>query len=76
LRGTLLEADATSQEAGTIEVIGVDGTKSRINVPRGMMRDIVKPMFEEQVVVLAVPDLRGTYKLTSIDLADDDAGGA
>jgi len=73
LRGILLEADAKSQETGTIEVVSEDGTTSRIRVPRALMRDIVKPMFEEQVVAQVLAGAQGVYDLESIDLADDDA---
>jgi len=51
IRGVLLEADATRQKHGEIEVVDEAGAKHKILVPRGMMSDIVKPMFEEEVVI-------------------------
>jgi hypothetical protein len=70
--GTLLEADAKSQKEGLIEVVEEGGKTRRIRVPRGMMRDIVKPMFEEQVIVAARSVGRGKYELESIDLAEEE----
>jgi len=70
IRGVLLEADATSQRHGRIEVVSDDGQRHRIEVPRGMMSDIVKPLFEEPVVV-QVSRTGGTVLLESIDLAED-----
>ena len=52
IRGVLLEADAKGQREGRIEIVDRDGTIHRFRVPRGMMSDIVKPWFEEEVVVL------------------------
>lgn len=49
IEGTLLEADATKQKEGVIEIVDEIGTSHKIIVPRGMMSDIVKPMFEELV---------------------------
>lgn len=69
IRGVLLEADATSQRQGRIEVVSDDGQHHRIEVPRGMMSDIVKPLFEEPVVV-QVSMAGGTVLLESIDLAE------
>ena len=53
VQGILLEADATSLQQGRIQVVDDDGRSHRFNVPRGMMSDIVKPMFEERVIVTA-----------------------
>jgi len=69
IRGVLLEANAKSQKRGEIEVVDSAGKPQRIVVPRGMMSDIVKPMFEEEVVVAGVR--KGTIvELLSIDLAE------
>ena len=65
VRGILLEADATSRREGRIQVVDQGGRTHRLNVPRGMMSDIVKPMFEERVIVTARPKGRG-YLLESI----------
>ena len=53
VQGILLEADATSLQQGRIQVVDDDARAHRFNVPRGMMSDIVKPMFEERVIVTA-----------------------
>jgi len=67
IQGILLEADATNQNEGIIEVVESGGTTHKIFVPRGLMSDIVKPMFEEEVVVLALRT-GGRLDLRSIDL--------
>lgn len=69
IEGTLLEADATGKREGIIEVVDSASTKIRISVPRGMMSDIVKPMFEEWVQVV-VESRENKLFLTSIDKAD------
>lgn len=68
--GTLLEADARKQKEGMIEIVDDSGAPIRLVVPRGMMSDIVKPMFEERVEALAVVR-EGKLYLVSIDLAED-----
>lgn len=68
--GLLLEADATRQKEGVIEIVGDEGVATRVVVPRGMMSDIVKPMFEERVeAVVIVRDNK--LHLVSIDVAKD-----
>lgn len=71
IKGMLLEADARRQREGIIEVVDADGTAHRIAVPRGMMSDIVKPMFEEEVLVVGVR-LDGKISLETIDLLVDE----
>ena len=67
--GTLLEADATKRKEGVIEIVDGSGRSTRITVPRGMMSDIVKPMFEEWVQVVAM-SRDNKLHLVSIDLAE------
>ena len=67
--GTLLEADATKRKEGVIEIVDVSGVSTKITVPRGMMSDIVKPMFEEWVQVVATARDNKLH-LVSIDLAE------
>ena len=75
IQGTLLEADAKSQTEGVIQVVDSTGEIHKVFVPRGMMSDIVKPMFEEEVILCAVQ--KGTRKdLETIDLADGSDGTA
>jgi hypothetical protein len=71
IRGKLLEADARSEQTGKIQVVSADGKRHPIQVPRGMMSDIVKPSFEEQVIVRARTKGKQLL-LESIDLAEDD----
>lgn len=71
IRGVLLEADAKKQKEGIIEVVDSGGIAHKIIVPRGMMSDIVKPMFEEEVVVIAVRQ-ETKLSLEAIDLAVKD----
>jgi hypothetical protein len=74
VQGTLLEADAKSRKTGRIEVVDSAGRLFKIRVPRGMMSDIVKPMFEEEVVVTG-RQMKDYIELESIDLAGEaDAG--
>ncbi|WP_205760931.1 hypothetical protein [Luteolibacter luteus] len=70
--GSLLEADATRPDAGLIEIVDDNEDRCRIQVPRGMMSDIVKPMFEERVIAL-VRRSGGEMHLLSIELAQDEA---
>ncbi len=71
IQGTLLEADATKELEGLIRIVDSKGTEFKIHVPRGMMSDIVKPMFEEEVVVSAI-DKGSRIDLVTIDLAESD----
>lgn len=52
VQGILLEADGKSQKMGRIEVVDDQQRTHKVHVPRGMMSDIVKPMFEEAVIVV------------------------
>lgn len=73
IQGVLLEADARKQKEGVIEIVDSKGTANKITVPRGMMSDIVKPMFEEEVVVVGIR--KGTrIDLQSIYLAESERG--
>lgn len=54
IEGTLQWADATHEKAGKIKLIDQGGASHTVQVPRHMMSDIVKPMFEELVIVTAV----------------------
>jgi hypothetical protein len=50
-KGQLRYADSTSSKGGEIKLIEEDGTKHDIIVPAGMMSDIVKPLWEDIVIV-------------------------
>ncbi|HUT02508.1 MAG TPA: hypothetical protein VM163_01275 [bacterium] len=72
LSGVLLEADAKSSSRGVIQVVDDAGKSHRFVVPRGIMSDIVKPMFEERVTVTAQRKGRG-FLLESIHPVDDES---
>jgi hypothetical protein len=69
-RGVLLEADATKNTEGLIKIVGKDGRTQVLRVPRGMMSDVVKPCFEEEVVVQAHRKMREVW-LDSIVVVED-----
>ena len=70
VEGILLEANAKSTERGLIQVVDDAGTAHRFRIPRGMMSDIVRPMFEERVLVIF--QRKGRNRLfESIDLVDN-----
>lgn len=71
VEGVLLEADAKDEKLGRIQLRGSDGAIEGVVVPRGMMRDIVKPLFEEEVVVSGVRLRNGDIELASIRRADE-----
>jgi hypothetical protein len=47
--GVLLEANAKNRDMGSVEIVDDNQKPTRFIVPKGMMGDIVKPMFEERV---------------------------
>ncbi|HIJ73364.1 MAG TPA: hypothetical protein HPP83_04600 [Candidatus Hydrogenedentes bacterium] len=53
LHGSLRHADSTGKRHGLIEVVERDGTRHKVLVPLSMMADIVRPMFEFDVIVWA-----------------------
>jgi hypothetical protein len=64
--GTLLEADAKHNQKGIIQIVDQSKRQYKVNVKRGIMADIVKPLFEEDVVAL-VKYNGSSYDLISID---------
>jgi len=54
VKGQLRYADSTSSKGGEIKLVEEDGTKHDIIVPAGMMSDIVKPLWEDIVIVIGV----------------------
>ncbi len=70
--GLLLQADAKSSHKGFIQVVDDVGKAHQFVVPRGMMSDIVKPMFEERVTVTALS--KGSHaQLEAIHPIDDES---
>lgn len=64
VKGTLHYADVTGGRAGVIKLEDQEGARHRINVPIGMMADIVRPLWDRVVWV------RGTQTGPNIDLED------
>ena len=66
ITGRLLAADGTSQRNQSIQIVQADGAKRRIKVPAGMMDDIVRPLWNEEVT--AVCTVKGkTATLVEVD---------
>jgi hypothetical protein len=68
VRGVLKYSDSRNEERGYIQLVAQDGQTHRVRVPPGMMRDIVRPMYEDEVIVSG-RRRRGTILLETIDLA-------
>jgi hypothetical protein len=51
IRGFLKYSDSRNDARGTIRIVDAEGRSHSIAVPIGMMRDIVRPMYEDEVVV-------------------------
>jgi hypothetical protein len=74
IAGRLLRADALGETEGKISVVDAAGKEHPVQVPRGLMSDVVKPYFEEQVVIRARA-LGSRLILESIDPASETEGG-
>ena len=69
IRGILRHADAMREDTNVIQV--VDGTKKHtVQVPQGMMNDIVRPMWDSHVIIQGV-DTGGHIMLE--DIRPDDS---
>jgi len=68
LRGKLLFADATSAQ-NAIKVLDPSGKKHKVTVPEGLMDDIVRPLWNRQVVVEGKVTAR---KITLSDVRADE----
>lgn len=53
ISGNLRYADSTKKKQGLIEIVETNGSTHKIRVPLSMMADIVRPMFEYDVIVRA-----------------------
>jgi hypothetical protein len=51
IQGILKEADSRDNKRGKIHIIDKDGASHTIIVPPGMMADIVKPLWESEVII-------------------------
>lgn len=72
LRGILRYADATPDSGGQIKVIDSENKTHVLEVPAGMMNDIVRPMWDEPVMILGNRTGNRTT-LVTIDLDIDAA---
>jgi hypothetical protein len=59
IAGVLLEADGTNADVGHVQVRTEDGNTELVIVPRGLMRDIVRPLFDEEVRVVGTRTASG-----------------
>ena len=75
IRGVLRYADATPGSGDQIRVVDIENNVThRVQVPTGMMNDIVRPMWDRRVVITGMR--RGNVNtLATIDPDDADAGG-
>ena len=55
IQGTLHHADATRRSRNTIGIIGNDQTEYTVEVPQGLMNDVVRPMWGSVVIVRGTP---------------------
>ncbi len=69
VRGVLKFADSLSKAHNTIKLEGNEGKIYEIVIPPGMMRDIVRPRWGEEVEILAIRG-EGRLVLETIDLAE------
>ena len=70
VQGTLLFADALKQKKGLIQVRDGAGKINKIRVPEGMMGDIVKPLWECEVMVTGFKK-KNTIYLEDINKMED-----
>ena len=68
-RGTLRFADAIGDDSSKIKIVDSHGKSHSVIVPLGMMNDIVRPMWDSEVVIRGIKRGRAT-ELQEIDLAD------
>ncbi len=69
VRGVLRFADATREERGQIRLVDEAGKKHTVRVPLALMADIVRPMFDYDVIVHG-RKRKGVIELESIDRAE------
>ena len=73
VRGTLRFADSVQEQNQIIRVIEDSGVVHVVRVPQGMMRDIVRPMYEDEVVVTG-RKVGEEIRFESIDRAESRQG--
>jgi len=65
IQGILKEADSRDSKRGKIHIVDKEGTSHTIIVPPSMMTDIVKPLWESEVIVTGTRK-RNIFHLTGI----------
>ncbi|MCX6006056.1 MAG: hypothetical protein NTZ34_02195 [Chloroflexi bacterium] len=71
ITGSLLYANELRQQKQIIIVLDDDDKQHKVVVPKGMMSDIVKPLWEERVIVSGFIDQHDVITLENIDRASD-----
>jgi len=69
VRGTLRFADSLNPDRNEIRLLDENDTKHRILVPQGMMEDIVRPLWDREVIVEGVQQKDGIlmYSITPVE---------
>ncbi len=70
VRGRLMYADSLREKSGKIRVVDENNVQHKISVPIGLMSDIVRPLYEENVVVTGRMK-RKTIMLETIDRVEE-----
>lgn len=70
VRGRLLFADSAGK-SNRIKIIDDDGARHSFRVPEGLMADIVKPLWEDRVVVYGINSGKSKVDLERIEKMDD-----
>ena len=72
IRGMLRFADATGDRANEIKIVTDEGERRSVQIPEGMMNDIVRPMWDSRVVVTGLRKGRGRGRLVLQDIDLDE----
>jgi hypothetical protein len=72
IRGTLKFADALKKEQSTIRVVDSEGRTQTVRVPPGMMDDIVRPLWDYEVMITGLRD-QGAIVLEDIRKAEQNS---
>lgn len=70
--GILKFADSRNPRNGLIQVVTDDRDTYKIRVPEGMMSDIVRPMFEDRVIITGYLQKDGSINLNDIKREESD----
>ncbi len=71
VRGLLRFADATEGETNEIKILEDGGRRRSVQVPEGMMNDIVRPMWDSMVLVTGLKRGRGRGRIILQDIEPD-----